>query len=110
MKMKRFLTAGVLALCLLSSQIAHAQKDRNAKIKAEMVDNYLMWQEALKIKDAGRIISFEAPEFTTVFWDQITSKSDSDAKLRNEMSAIDKVNAARVVIKKLAIESNRVVV
>ena len=42
MEMKRFLTAGILALCLLSSQIAHAQEDRDAKIKAEMVDNYLL--------------------------------------------------------------------
>ena len=109
--MKRFLTAGILALCLLSSQIARAQEDRDVKIKAEMVENYLIWQEAMKLTDAERIISFESREFTTTeFSGEITSKSDSNARLRSEMSAIRKVNAARVAIKKLTIEPNRVVV
>ena len=110
--MKRFLASGVLLICLMTSQIARADEDRNAEIKAEMVQNYLLWEIALKNKDAERIISFESPDFTLTlpFQEQARNKADSDAALRSEMSLIRKVNAARAEIKKLTIEPNRVVV
>ena len=108
--MKCFLAIGVLLLCLLTSQIARADEKRNAQIKAEMVENYLLWQEAYKNKDAGRIISFESPDFTTVFDKRVSPKYVVDNALRDLMESTQKVNEAHVEIKKLTIESNRVVI
>lgn len=109
--MKRFLTAGLLLLCLMTSQVARAEEDRSAKIKAEMVENYLLWQEAYKLRDAERIISFESPDFTDVSeTGEVYEKSDADKSLHFEMDMIRKVHHARVEIKKLTIESNRIVI
>lgn len=109
--MKRFLIAGMLALCLMASQIAHAADDRDAKIKAEMVENYLLWQEAFKLRDADRIISFESPDYTSITKEgNVKSKKESDEMWHDVMDSIDTVYEARAEIKKLTIESNRVVV
>lgn len=109
--MKRFLTAGVLSLCLLASQMAHAAQDQNARIKAQMAENYLLWQNAYKNKDAERLISFESPDFTRVFDNgKSETKARNDEKLRQIMRLIRKVHSARVEIKKVSIEPNRVVV
>ena len=109
--MKRLLAAGVLALCLMTSQIARADENRNVKIKAEIAHNYLLWQEAFKIKDPERVISNESPDFTNVLEDgQVRSKKDTDALWRDTMKKIRKVHSASIAIKKLSIEPNRVVV
>ena len=109
--MKRILAVGVLLLCLMSSQIARSDEKRDAKIKAEMVENYLLWQEAYKFRDAERMISFESPDFTTILLDgDVVSKLYSDITLRDTIGRIKKVYVAQVGIKKLAIEPNRIVV
>ena len=109
--MKRFIAAGVLALCLMASQIAHADENRDAKIKAEMRQNYLLWQEAWKHQDAERIISFESPDFTSrIETESVHSKEESDDDWRSVMKIIKKVHDARMMIKKLTIEPNRVVI
>lgn len=111
MKTKRFLIAGVLALCLTISQFASADEDHNSKIKAEMVDNYLLMREAWKLRDADRMISFESPDFTSLSDDgTLLGKAAADAVWRDCMDMIQKVHEARVEIKKLSIEPNRVVI
>jgi len=109
--MKRFLLPGVLLLCLMSAQMARAAENRNAKIKAEMVENYLLWQEAYKTPDAERIISFESPDFTHISdVGKVSSKDENDQTLREGMIQIYKAHNVRIDIKKLNIEQNRVVV
>ena len=109
--MKCFLAIGVLLLCLLTSQIARADEKRNAQIKAEMVENYLLCQEAYKLRDAERIISFESPDYIEVAdTGEVFEKSYADKLTRFEMDNIHKVYYARVEIKKMTIESNRIVI
>lgn len=107
---KRFLAMGVLALCLMTSQFAHADEKRDAQIKAQMVENYLLWQEAYKNKDAERIISFESPDFTNEFFGEVHSKNETDKHWREVMQRIQKVNYASIDIKKVTVELNRVIV
>ena len=108
--MKRFLAIGVLVLCLMSSQIARADEKRDAKVKAEMVQNYLLWQEAWKLRDAERIISFQSPDFTTLFHDGVINKAKSEEGWRETMQSIRKVHNARVEIKKITLEPKRIIV
>ena len=109
--MKRFLAAGGLLLCLMCSQFAHADEKRDAQIKAQMVENYLLWQEALKLKDAGHIISFESPDFTHIFQNQyLISKVQNDSNINLGMDNLSNLHDAHVEIKKLTIEPNRIVV
>ena len=98
-------------LRFLPAQVARADENRDTQIKAEMVQNYLLWQEAYKNKDAERIISFESPDFTDVSErGEVTEKAQSDEIWRNTMNAVIKINAANIAIKKVSIEKNRVVV
>jgi len=109
--MKRFLAIGVFLLCLMSAQFARADEKRDAQIKAEMVENYLLWQEAFKLQDAERIISFESPDFThVVAGRKILSKTEFDTALRFEMGLTRKIYDAHAEIKKLIIEQSRIVV
>jgi len=109
--MKRILTLGVLLLCLAATQTAHAAEDRDAKIKAEMVQNYLLREVAVKNKDAERIISFESPEFKQVMQDgTVRTKAAADADTRLWTSRLRKVYHAKVTIKKIDVESHRVVI
>ena len=80
-------------------------------IKAQIAENYLLWQEAYKNKDAGRIISFESPDFTRVSLEgSVSSKDKADENARELLHVIQKVHGARMEIKKLRIEPNRVVI
>ena len=109
MKLKTGLALGVLLLCA-TAPFARADEKRDAKIKAEMVENYLLWEIALKNKDAERIISLESPDFTYILESgKVLSKSEADEGMRRSMKAIEKVHSARVEIKKFSIEPNRVV-
>ena len=109
--MKRVLPLGIVALGLMLSQVAHAQENRDAQIKAQMVENYLVWQEAYKNKDAERIISLESPEFTSRSSNgSVTLKPQHDESLRQMLKGLDKVTDAHVAIKKVSIARNRVVV
>ena len=109
--MKRFFIAGVITLCLIASQAVHADEDPNAKIRAEMVDNYLLMREAWKLRDADRMISFESPDFTSLSDDgTLLGKAAADAVWRDCMNMIQKVHTVRVEIKKLTVEPNRVVI
>ena len=109
--MKRFLSFTAVALCLLTSQVAQAQENRDARIKAQIVENYLVWQEAYKNKDAERIISLESPDFTSLSKSgDATPKAQHDETLRQLLNGLDKVTDARIAIKKVSIERNRVVV
>jgi ketosteroid isomerase-like protein len=111
MKLMACLTLGVLLLCAAWTQSARADETRDAKIKGEMVQNYLLWQIAYKSKDAERIISFESPDFTSVpKIGKIQSKNKADQLRREGMKSIVKVYDAKVTIKKLSIEPNRVVI
>jgi len=88
-----------------------AKDGDDARIKAQMVENYMLWQEAYKLQDAERIISFESPDFTFVSASGVlTSKAKNDTQLRDFTGMIRKVHDARIEIKKLSIEPNRVVV
>ncbi len=109
--MKRFFAMGVLALCLMNAQIARADEARDAKIKSEIVQNYFLLRDAMKIKDPERLISFESPDYTEVAKNgSVTNKQIHDAAWRDGMKLIKTVYDARVEFKKLTVESNRVVV
>jgi hypothetical protein len=114
MKLKACLTLGVLLLCAMIAPLSRADEKRDAKLKSEMVENYLLWQIAWKNKDAERIISFESPDFTHYSnqgkKEEIRSKADYDGRLRSEMRKIRKIHNASVKINKLTIEPNRVVI
>jgi ketosteroid isomerase-like protein len=111
MKRKVCLALGVLLLCATLTQTSRADEKRDAKIKAEMVENYLLWQVAWKNKDAARIISFESPDFTAVSkGGGVQLKQEVDNSCRETMKLIIKIYDAKVTIKKLDIESNRVVI
>jgi hypothetical protein len=111
MKLKACLTLGVLLLCAMIAPLSRADETRDAKLKAEMVENYLLWQIAWKNKDAERIISFESPDYTYVSKDgQTQLKQTEDASLRYAMNAIFKIYDAKVGIKKITIEPHRVTV
>lgn len=109
--MKRITTFGIVALSLLLAHATHAVASETEKVKALMVENYLLWQVAFKTADADRIISFEAPEFTRVLEDgTVANKTTADAATRLWMSRIRKVYNARVYIKKITIMPNTVVI
>ena len=109
--MKSFLITGVLALCLMASQVVQAAEDSEAKIKVEMVENYLLMQEAWKLRDADRMISFESPDYTSVDDEgTLLDKEAADAVWQDCMAMTQKVHSARVEIKKVTIEPKRVVV
>jgi ketosteroid isomerase-like protein len=111
MKLKACLTLGVLLLCATFMQTARADETHDAKIKAEMVENYLLWQVAYQNKDAERIISFESPDFTSVpKIGKVKSKNEADKSRREGIKSIVNVYDAKVTIKKLSIEPNRVVI
>jgi len=111
MKLATCLSLGVLLLCAAFTQTSRADEKRDAKIKAKMIQNYLLWQVAYKNSDAERIISFESPDYTLLAEKKVVvSKKDSDAAWRAAMKKVRKVTDARVEIKQLTIESNRVVV
>lgn len=98
-------------LCLLASQVSRATSNDAAAIKAHIVENYLLWQEAFKARDAVRMISYESPDYTSVIEEgRVVGKSESDQMWRDVMADIKKVYSARAEIKKLTIEPNRVVV
>lgn len=109
--MKRFLAAGVLVLCITFSQLAGATENRNAQIKAEIVQNYRLFEIAIQNRDAVRMISFESPDYTTLTEEKrVLSKNETDALWHKVTDSIEKVISTRAEIKKLTIESNRVVV
>lgn len=111
MKLKAYFVLGVLLLCAAFTQTARADETRDARIKAEMVENYLLWKIAWQNKDADRIISFESPDFTAVSkTGSIKSKNDVDADWRSMKKTILKLSEVKVEIKKLSIEQNRVVI
>lgn len=109
--MKRIITFGIAALCLLLAHAPHAIANESEKTKALMVENYLLWQVAFKTADADRIISFESPEFTRVLEDgTVADKATADAATRLWLSRIRKVYEAKVYIKKITILPNKVVI
>lgn len=109
--MKRIFLLSWLALGTMLIGNAHAASTEAEQIKAHMVENYLLWQIAVKIGDADRVVSFESPEFTRVLQNgDVTSKTTSDAAMRLWMSRIRKVYDAKVTIKKITIEPHRVVI
>jgi hypothetical protein len=111
MKLKACLTLGVLLLCATFMQTARADETHDTKIKAEMVQNYLLFEIAFKNKDAARMISFESPDYTSVGEDKIViPKKESDAMWHAVMNATHTVYEVNAEIKKLTIEPHRVVV
>ncbi len=111
MKLATSLALGVLLLCAAFTQTSCADEKRDAKIKAEMIENYLLWQVAWKNKDAERIISFQSPDYTFVPKPGgVITKEDSNKSLHETIKTIVKIYDAKVTIKKLSIESNRVVI
>ncbi len=111
MKWTTSLALGVLLLCAAFTQTARADETRDAKIKAEMVENYLLWQVAWKNKDAERVISFESPDFTEISkMGSVRSKNEVDEGWRSMKETFLNFYEIKVEIKKLSIEPNRVVV
>jgi len=109
--MKRFLAIGVLALCLVSSQFARADEACDAKIKTEIVENYFLLRDAIKIKDPERLISFESPDYTEVrVSGAVANKQQADDAWREMVKLIKTVYEVRVEFKKLTVEPHRVVV
>jgi len=83
--MKRFLLPEVLLLCLMSAQMAQADEDRNAKIKAVMVKNHRGHYDRMWIIHCVMIVA------TKVIFDgkllvlnglrkEVIARSDSPAK------------------------------
>jgi hypothetical protein len=109
--MKRIFTFGIIALSLLFAHATHAVANESEKIKAHMVENYLLWQIAVKLGDADRVISFESPDFTRVLKDgTVTNKATADAATRLWLGRIRKVYDAKVYIKKITILPSKVVI
>lgn len=109
--MKRIFTFGIIALSLLLTHATQAAANESEKIKSHMVENYLLWQIAVKLGDADRVISFEAPEFTRVLKDgTVTNKATADAATRLWLGRIRKVYDAKVYIKKITILPTKVVI
>jgi len=109
--MKRIFTFGIIALGLIMAHATHAVANESEKIKAHMVENYLLWQVAFKNADADRIISFESTDFTRVLENgTVADKATADAATRLWTSRIRKVYDARVYIKKITILPSKVVI
>jgi len=109
--MKRFLATGVLALCLMTSQIARAAEDQQAKTKAAMVAKYQLVKEAYENANVEDVEAELAPNFKVKLSNKQTlNRAQFVAMQRNFLNAVTKVHQVTLRINKVTVTSNRAVV
>ena len=109
--MKRLLTTGVLALCLLTSQFARAAEDQQAKTKAAMVAKYQLIQEAFENANSEDFEKELTADFKAKTLDKrIINRGQFMAFQRMFLDAVTKVHQVTFRINKVTVTPNRAVV